>query len=651
MPYAFSLRRLLTLSLLTPVGVSGQAPDTVTLKPVVVTASRFPQSPDAVSATVTVLHGDDLRARGIRTVLEGLRATPGATVVQSGPFGSQTSLFVRGGESDHVKVLLDGVPLNQPGGSFNFAHLTTDLVERIEVVRGPASVLYGSDAVTGVVQIFTRPGTRGQQLTAGYRAGDYGSHAVEARVEGGGEQAGYAFGFSRFTTRGQYAFNNRYRNAVFSGRLRVQPDDHTDAALSLRYADNVYHVPTDGSGAVVDHNAFSLENGPAAALEVRRRLSPTLEVGLLVTGALTDGGFDNQRDSAADSTVFRSLDNMRRVGADVRANLTPRAGTTLTAGLALEEERLRSFNVCNYSFGDCSGPPMDVRRRNGAVYGQALADLGRRVSLNIGARLEDNEKFGSFMTYRGGAAVRLGSATRLRASLGTGFKEPTFFENYSTGVTVGNPALKPERSRAFEAGVERRLAGGLVTLAATWFDQRFRDLVDFTFSATPNFNNIVGATADGVELEVRSAPAQGVDLAASYTYLRTGVTEVGFDSTAGAYFAPGATLLRRPGHSGHLAATVRPSRLGRLGLDVIYVGPRADQDFSSFPFRRVTLPSYVRVDMGGETELFGGKGAAPAVTLTARVENLFNGRYEEVKNFPARRRAAFVGGELRSGAR
>ena len=650
MRHAFVLRLLLTLSLATPLAVAAQQPDTVTLQPVVVTASRVPQAPDAVSATVTVLHGDDLRARGIGTVLEALRTTPGAAVVQSGPFGSVTSLFLRGGESDYVKVLLDGVPLNQPGGSFNFAHLTTDLVERIEIVRGPASVLYGSDAVTGVVQIFTRPGVRGQQLTAAYRAGGYGARAVEARVEGGGEHAGYAFGFSRFTTRGQYPFNNRYRNAVFSGRLRAQPDERTDAALSLRYADHVYHVPTNGGGTVVDHNAFSLENGPAAALDVKRRLSPTLEVGMLVTGAVTDGGFDNQPDSAADSTVFRSLDNVRRVGADVRVNITPRAATTLTAGLALEEQRLRSFNVCGSSFGDCSGPPVDVHRRNGAVYWQALADLGGRVSLNVGARLEDNETFGSFTTYRAGAAVRLDGATRLRASAGSGFKEPTFFESYSTGFTVGNPELKPERSRVFEAGLERHLAGGRLTLAATWFDQRFRDLIDFTFSATPNFYNIVGADADGVELEVRSAPVRGVALAASYTYVKTRVTAVGFDSTPGAYFAPGAKLLRRPDHLGHLALAGRAARLGRLGLDVVYVGPRVDQDFSSFPFQRVTMPPYVRVDLGGETELFDARGTAPAVALTARVENLLDDRYEEVKNFPARRRTFFVGGELRFGA-
>jgi vitamin B12 transporter len=643
------LRLSFTLAVAMPLRVAAQEPDTVTLRPVVVTASRFPQTRDAVSATVTVLYGDALRARGIRSVLEALRTTPGAAVVQGGPFGAQTSLFLRGGESDHVKVLLDGVPLNQPGGSVNLAHLTTDLVERIEVVRGPASVLYGSDAVTGVVQIFTRAGARGQRFAAAFRAGGYGSDAVEARVEGGAEQAGYAVGISRFTTRGLYPFNNRYRNAVFTGRLRVHPDDRTDAALSLRYADNVYHVPTNGGGAVVDHNAFSLENGPAMALEVGRRVSPMLELRVLVTGTVTDGGFDNQPDSAADSTVFQSLDNVRRVGADVRANLTPRSATTLTAGAAVEEERLRSFNVCGSSFGDCSGPPVDVRRRNGAVYAQAVSGLGGHVSLNVGARVEDNERFGRFTTYRAGTAVRLG-ATRLRASVGTAFKEPTFFENYSTGFTVGNPDLKPERSRAFEAGVERQLAGGRLALAATWFDQRFRDLIDFTFSATPNFYNIVGATARGVELEVRAVPARGVELAANYTYLKSRVTDVGFDSTTGAYFAPGAALLRRPEHSGHLTAAWHARRLGQIGVDLVYVGTRVDQDFSSFPFRRVTLPPYVRVDLGGEAELVAGRGAAPAITLTARVENVLDDRYEEVKNFPARRRVLFVGGEVRFGS-
>ena len=142
------------------VTLAGQAPaDTVELNPVIVTATRFPRSAAAVPAAVTVLRGVELRAQGIHTVFEALRDVPGATVVQTGSFGGQTSLFLRGGQSNYVKVLVDGVPVNQPGGSFDFANLTTDNVERIEVVRGPASVLYGSDAVTGVVQIVTRRGT------------------------------------------------------------------------------------------------------------------------------------------------------------------------------------------------------------------------------------------------------------------------------------------------------------------------------------------------------------------------------------------------------------------------------------------------------------------------------------------------------------
>src|ERR1043166_1368054 len=161
--------------LLLPVRLSGQQPtDTVELNPVVVTATRVPRPVTDVPAAVTVLRGEDLRAQGIRTVFEALREAPGAAVVQTGSLGGQTSLFLRGGQSHHVKVLIDGVPVNQPGGAFDFANLTTDNVERIEVVRGPASVLYGSDAVTGVVQIFTRRGANASRAEASVRGGTDG---------------------------------------------------------------------------------------------------------------------------------------------------------------------------------------------------------------------------------------------------------------------------------------------------------------------------------------------------------------------------------------------------------------------------------------------------------------------------------------------
>src|SRR6266508_2423354 len=180
------LRLSATLFALTPPVLSAQGRDTVTLEPVVVTATRVPAPATAVPAAVTVLTGDALRASGIRTVADALRLVPGAAVMQAGSFGSQTSLFLRGGESDYVKVLVDGVPQNQPGGAFDFANLTTEAVDRAEIVRGRVRVLYGSDAMTGVIQVFTRTGQggRGPRGRSGFAGGRDGSGTGTADVSG-----------------------------------------------------------------------------------------------------------------------------------------------------------------------------------------------------------------------------------------------------------------------------------------------------------------------------------------------------------------------------------------------------------------------------------------------------------------------------------
>src|SRR5260370_13760643 len=232
-----------------PMVLAGQQrTDPVTLAPVVVTATRLPTRADALPTSVTVISGAQLRADGIRTVAEALRIVPGAAVVTTGPWGGQASLFLRGGESDYVKVLIDGVPQNAPGGSYDFANLTTDNVERIEVVRGPTSVLYGSDAVTGVVQLFTRDGHGAAHGSVAVSGGTFGSGLVATSVAAGDAHAGYAFSATRFASDGVYDVNNSYRNQVVSGRVRFRPDTPTDAALSVRYGDPLYHFPTDYPG-------------------------------------------------------------------------------------------------------------------------------------------------------------------------------------------------------------------------------------------------------------------------------------------------------------------------------------------------------------------------------------------------------------------
>lgn len=628
--------------------------DTFQLEEIVVTATRLPTPREALTAAVTVVTGDELRARGIGYVLDVLRGVAGGNVVQTGSFGGTTSLFLRGGESDYVQVLMDGVPLNRPGGAFDFATLTTDNIERIEIVRGPASVLYGSDAVTGVIQIFNRPGRGAPRGAVGFRAGTYGSVAWQATLSAGAQAADYAFSLSRFTTDGALAFNNDFRNTVLGGRVHVKPDEQTDASLSLRYTDSELHVPTDGAGNLVDRNAVQTGDGLALGLEIGRFLTDRWEARLLLGANDGDGGFDDRPDEPADTMgffAFRSLEDVRRLSADIRTNLYLAPLTVLTAGAEIEQQKQRSFNESESEFGTSSGS-FEAERVNLAYYAQAITQLAGRLSLNLGTRLEDNDAFGTFTTYRAGIAYRWSNGSRVRAAVGTGFKEPTFFENFATGFVTGNPDLDPERSRSWEVGMEQPLLARRLVVTATYFNQRFRDLIQFTFSppepAGPNFFNVGKADAAGVELEMRLSGTGPLAFAANYTYLDTEVIEAGPEADPA--FVRGESLLRRPRHAASLSAGVYGWQRGRVSLDVTYVGRRDDLDFGEFPAPRVELPAYVKLDLAGEVRLIERRRNRPGLTATARIENLLDRSYQEVRNFPARGRTVFVGGRVDFGS-
>jgi len=614
--------------------------DTVQLPELVVTATRLPMPLASTTAAVTVISGDELRSHGIATVSDALRTVNGSAVVETGPLGSATSLFLRGGESNMVRVLLDGVPLNAPGGAVDLANLSTDDVERIEIVRGPASVLYGSDAVAGVVQIFTRGGG-GAHWEAGARGGSFGSRSADLRLATGGAVADASLSASHLSTDGTYAFNNAYRDDVISGSAGLAPDARTTARLTVRYTNALYHYPTDGSGNVVYHDQFQTGSGVVASLDAGRYVAPRLETRLLLGLTENTGRQDQEPNGPADTLgyyAFWSIDRVSRRSADLRLNWHLAPATVLTGGAALETEAERSGNVSQSQFGPSAGS-LVVSRWNRAYYTQAVADAGTHVSVTAGLRLEDNEAFGTFVTYRGGVAWHAGG-TRVRAAIGTAFKEPGFLDNYGTGYVTGNPGLKPERSRSWDVGLEQQV--GRVALSATWFDQRFRDLIQYTFApptpSSPNYYNVAAANAYGLELEARAAAPPSLVLTARYTYTHTASADSGFD---GATFAQGRRLIRRPTNAASLDLAYRLGTRGSASVTAQYVGDRDDEDFSTFPGARVTLPSYVRVDLAGEWALLERPGRRLAATL--KVENLFDRHYEQVLHFPARRRALFVG--------
>jgi vitamin B12 transporter len=616
--------------LILPVTLAGQSPtDTVELNPVVVTATRIPTRVADLPVAVTVVGGERLREQGIRTVADALRTIPGITVVATNAFGSQTSLFLRGGESDYVKVLIDGVPQNLPGGAYDFANLTTDNVERIEVVRGPASVLYGSDAVTGVVQIFTRDGRGAAHAGVAVTGGTYGSSAVDATLTGGGERAGYALGMSRFSSDGLYPIDNQYRNAVLSARLRVRPTERTDAAVSLRYGDALYHFPTDGGGDPVSNNQHQLERGPSVGLDIGHLFSTRVEGRLAADWRRANYQYAIGANGPSDSTTFpfSSSDWVTRTGLDGRLNVRLPARDVITAGATVERQAM-------------TGTTLDSARsrNNGALYVQLVTPPERPIGLTLGGRLEENQRFGRYATYRTGASMRVAAGTRAIASVGTGFKEPSFYETFATGFVRGNAKLRPEHSLSWEAGLEYAAPGRTAILRATYFHQRFRDLIQYSPVGlgpdSVNYRNVADAMARGVELAIQGALGAGLSLDATYTYL--GSRDV----------ATGQRLQRRPSHSGSLRLGHVVGGRGTTSLVAVFTGDRDDYDYSTFPAPRVTLPPHTRVDLSSLYEVSRGRGTLPGVALTVRIENVLGARYEDVKNFPARGRTLLVGGRL-----
>lgn len=649
---------LSTLLLSMPFVVAAQQSDTATLAPVVVTATRLPTPLTSLSVSLSVLNSAELSRAGVTSVADALRAIPGTAVVQSGSFGAQTSIFIRGGESDYTKVLLNGVPLNQPGGAFDFAGLTTDNLERVEVLRGPASVLYGSDAVAGVVQLFTReyrlPGT--PAVTLGTRGGTYGTLESYAGAAGGSARLGWSIGGSWATTDGTLPFNNASRTGSVDARLHLAPDDKSDVTVSGRWDDHRFHFPTDGAGNLADSNQSTTERGPTLGLDAGRFFTSRVEARVSVWTHHGELRYDDPQDNSGDTlgfyNDFHSRDLQDRSGADARANVHLAARSVLTVGVGLEHEHDHSTNVCTGQFGDCSSPAIDTARTSRSVYAQALLPLGRAFDLTAGARLDHSSRFGDIATYRAGGVVRLGLWTRLRATVGTGFKEPTFLENFSTGFVVGNPSLKGERTTSGELGVEQSIWDGRVTASATVFLQRFHDLIDYLgvplTPGGPNYFNVAAADANGVETRLTAHAVGPVTASLSYTFLRTRVTRSGFDSSTGAQFAAGQPLIRRPAHAARLDLEWAPGVRGTGVVSVTYVGHRDDQDFASFPAPRVRLPAYTRVDLALRGELWRG-GQLPGLSLVAHVQNALNARYEDVRHFPAPRRTLLVGAELAVG--
>jgi len=631
-----------------------ERPDTTALAPVIVTAVRVPTAATVSDAATTVITGAELRARGAVTLVDALRTVPGIMLGQAAGPGSQASLFLRGGNSNFAKVLIDGVAVNAPGGALDISTLTTDNIDRIEILRGPASMQYGSDAMTGVVQVFTRR-EPGSTLTASVadrdRQYDLSAGTAASRQLGGSARLRTALGGGLHRGNGFLPFNNAHRNATGSA-LAAVAGAHGEATVNAAWGDARYHYPTTGGGTPTDSNAFTgssrLTLGATGTWHATERLAARAQLARADTRALSD----DQPDAPGDTLGFYSRSHGRAVRQSANLQLVAALPATVTTllGAAVEGQRMQSRGWSRFQSYPADASTFDEARTNRAVYAQLSAGRSRLAG-DVGARRERLANGRMVNTGRIALASAIVPGTIVRASLGTAFKEPAFDEMFNGPFSVGARDLRPERSRSREIGAESRFAAGRVILGATIFDQRFSDLVQYRIvdhsvdPLTPDYYNVVAARSHGVELEGRLAPTAALALHGSWSFLNTEVTNEG-NGGFGAV-ANGKPLLRRPRRIAAADGILR-TRRATLSATVDRIGARDDYDYG-FPGGRVRLAPYTLVGAAAEVPVVRPSRAGWALALTARGENLTNRSYQNVFGFATPGRVLFIGLRLHGG--
>ncbi len=676
--------RLLQASLLAWMGVASpsMAQEKATLEEVVVSATRTEVPIDELGVSASLVTAKEMEARRATDVLEVLRDLAGIHVVQSGARGSLTELYLRGGESNFTMVMIDGMQVNEAGGGFDFSSLTTDNIERIEIIRGPQSALYGSDAIGGVINIITRKGQGPPTLrfsTAHGTHSENGRYLGEQKLSlaGGNEWLGYSLAYGRIDDHGILGINNEYWNNLFSGRVDVYPHEKVDMTLTARMSDNRLGIPTENGGdrpdrvfPGLDPDQFQQRRDVVAGLRSRVELLPWWEHCVSFGVHRLDQSFEdppNPTSSAFDAAPGSKTKSLEtRTTFDYHMNIRyPREGSvrsTLTVGYEYERESLDLSSLSTIRFGPLpwgawiSASEQDAQRTNAAYYLQEQLSLFDRLHLAAGFRVEDNSSFGTDVNPRGSLAYEIKeTGTKLRGAIGTGIKEPTFLENFGGFGTVGNPGLAPEESFSWEVGVDQRIWGRKAQVGLTYFQNRYDNLIAYVYVPPPGistFQNIQAAKAWGVEFDLRVRPGYGLTLGGTYTFLDTEVTDDG--GLGNLFFAKGEKLLRRPNHSGSLYVDWSWRDL-KVRLNGSYVGKRDDTFFTAAPGpwgfytytnQRLVNDGYFLLNLAASYAFRLERGLLKEIKVFAKGRNILDERYEETMGYSSPRISALAGVEF-----
>lgn len=592
------------------------APPTV-LPETVVTATRLPTPASEVASSVTVITSQDIERKQQRTLSDVLQDVPGLNVIQSGGPGGTTSVFMRGANPNGTKVLIDGIDVSDPSsgqGTFNFEHLLTSDIDRVEVLRGPQSGLYGANSIGGVINVISRKGAGPAQFRGALEGGSFGTFNQNAAVGGSLSRFSYDFDVAHFHSDdtpvtpanlvplGRSSKGDSYDNTTVSTRLGAGLTDNFDVGLVARYIDTKLNFTSDDF--VGPESLRSQEDkqqlytrGTAHLLLFDGRFEQTLGV------AYSDFHQKDLDPNTAPTSV--SLFRGDRAKIDWLGNITLAPAQILSLGAEHQLDQV-----------DSSGP-FTAQMTNDAGFLQLQSGFGERFFDTVSLRLDDNDRFGSKPTFRVAPAFLIPETdTKLKGSVGTGFNPPTLAELFQDFPAFGffaNPNLKPETSLGYDAGFEQGVFQKRVQFGATYFHNDIDNLITFNDTGT-TLINVGKATTYGVESFVSYRPWDAMTLRGDYTFTiaRDDILD--------------EPLLRRPKHKASLNATWQTTQAATVSATLLYVGPWRDVNRAG-TVSSLTANGYTTVNLAGSYDL--GRG----VTAFARIANLLDRRYQDPLGF------------------
>jgi outer membrane cobalamin receptor len=632
---------------------------------VVVSAAQVDVPLSTTSSSVTILTAEDLAALQVRELADALRLTAGVTMVSAGGYGAQTSAFPRGGESDYSMVIIDGVQANAFGGGFDFAHVPVMNIERLEIVRGPQSALYGSNAIGSVIRVVSK---RGGPPTASalVEGGSFGTSRIGGAASHGAGPWQWGASVDRLASDGVVE-NDDYERLVLGGGLGWSRQNGPGVRADVTYTDDERGFPgpfgSDPGGTFSGIDTVSRGSNERWLAAVSGAVPAGTRVRL--NGQLAYTSIDGTQVSSFDPERPFSNSSRRTLGR-AQADVTFQPSLQASVGGELQFERAES----TFILSDSGEVP--VERRIGGVFGELRWNRGTEVFVTAGLRVDRivrkdlDGNAGGFLprpdlpeddvtSVNPKVAVAWfvrssgGSFTKVRAAAGTGIRPPDAFEISSTD----NPSLKPERSQSIEGGLDQAFAGGRATIEATAFYNNYDDLIvtvgSFEQSSRYHSDNISNARTQGLELAAAfHARSQGrvpidVDVRVAMTFLGTKILAVDGSADAPPPFEPGDPLLRRPARQFATELMVKGGRFSGF----LTVGGRShtrdvDPSFGTFG-GLFDAPGYAVVNTGGSWSI------ARSVEVFGRVTNLFDKDYEEALGFPALGRSGIVGLRVAAG--